>query len=444
MLARQIIVRTEAGYRTFAVGRAAQAAVLLLLYLASAGLAFGSVGYLAGQQRLGEQAEELEAVRAVAESGRRSREAAEVRLRQMISDLESMGGQQRDTIDVLGELRLTLGRELDMAREEAAALQRERDEAREVAVRERDAARQLAAAVETVAREDVPPAVAASAARERDAALAGQLASLEAKLATATAERDELKRTERGLRWRVGMLETRLSDMRVSVNAEAGRMREWVTRQVSALEGVLATSGVDVDRLLRRVGSSSSGRGGPFVPAPPAAGERGGAAPGIAAAFRPALGRELSRLGAVHALLQAMPLVPPMKAYRTTSEFGVRRDPLTGRRALHTGLDFGGPAGARVLVTAPGRVVSAGRAGAYGILVEVDHGMGIRTRYGHLREALVKPGDHVALHDPVGVMGSTGRSTGEHLHYEVRVDGAALDPAQFLEAGRSLKHVFKG
>jgi murein DD-endopeptidase MepM/ murein hydrolase activator NlpD len=146
----------------------------------------------------------------------------------------------------------------------------------------------------------------------------------------------------------------------------------------------------------------------------------------------------------VHAVLQAMPLVPPMRTYRQTSDFGERRDPITGRRALHTGLDFGGPAGARVLATAPGRVVSAGRAGAYGIMVEVDHGMGIRTRYGHLREALVKPGDHLALHDPVGVMGSTGRSTGEHLHYEVRVDGAALDPAQFLEAGRSLKYVFKG
>jgi murein DD-endopeptidase MepM/ murein hydrolase activator NlpD len=234
------------------------------------------------------------------------------------------------------------------------------------------------------------------------------------------------------------MLETRLAEMRENVNAEAGRMREWAARQVSALEGVLATSGVDVDRLLRRVGRLSSGQGGPLEPVPaPRATRRG------AAALQPALSREFSRLSAVHAVLQAMPLVPPMRTYRLTSEFGTRRDPITGRRALHTGLDFGGPYGARVLATAPGRVVSAGRAGAYGILVEVDHGMGIRTRYGHLKEAPVKAGDRVALHDPVGVMGSTGRSTGEHLHYEVRIDGVALDPAQFLEAGRSLKHVFK-
>jgi murein DD-endopeptidase MepM/ murein hydrolase activator NlpD len=439
------LVRTEAGYRAIAAGRAAQVVSLLLLYLSCAGLAFGSVGYVTGQQRLGEQTEQLEAYREVAESSRQARDVAEARLRQMISDLERMGGQQRDTIDVLGELRLTLGRELEMAQEELAALHRERDEARELAAREREAARRLAAAVQDGTREDASAADASQASRERDAdeALVGQLASLEAKLAATTSERDELRRTERGLRWRVGMLETRLAEMRESVNVEAGRMREWVARQVSALEGVLATSGVDVDRLLRRVGRLSSGQGGPLEPVPPPRGVRGAAAAG-AVAFQPALSREFSRLSAVHAVLQAMPLVPPMRTYRQTSEFGVRRDPITGRRALHTGLDFGGPYGARVLATAPGRVVSAGRAGAYGIMVEVDHGMGIHTRFGHLKEALVKPGDRVALHDPVGVMGSTGRSTGEHLHYEVRVDGVAYDPADFLEAGRHLGHVLKG
>jgi murein DD-endopeptidase MepM/ murein hydrolase activator NlpD len=76
-------------------------------------------------------------------------------------------------------------------------------------------------------------------------------------------------------------------------------------------------------------------------------------------------------------------------------------------------------------------------------MVEIDHGMGIHTRYGHLKKVLVRTGDRVGLHEPVGVMGSTGRSTGEHLHYEVRVDGVAHDPAQFLEAGRELKNAFK-
>jgi murein DD-endopeptidase MepM/ murein hydrolase activator NlpD len=132
-----------------------------------------------------------------------------------------------------------------------------------------------------------------------------------------------------------------------------------------------------------------------------------------------------------------------MDRYRLTSGFGVRRDPFTGRGAVHEGLDFGGPDNARALATAPGRVVEAGASGAYGIMVEIDHGMGIRTRYAHLKKTLVRPGDRVTFHEPVGIMGSTGRSTGEHLHYEIRNDGRPLDPAKFLEAGRQLRHVLE-
>jgi murein DD-endopeptidase MepM/ murein hydrolase activator NlpD len=266
----------------------------------------------------------------------------------------------------------------------------------------------------------------------------GRVVALEAELAATRDERDHLRRDTAGLQWRVQMLENRLSDMRDSASAEAGRLREWIVRQVSSLEGVLSTSGVDVDRLIERVDTKlSSGQGGPLEPVP---------------LGQPRTGRfvlqglpreELSRLRAIHALLQSMPLVAPLSLYKTNSGFGVRTDPITGRRAMHPGLDFGGPYGAQVLATAPGRVVHAGPEGAYGNLVEIDHGMGIHTRYGHLKKVLAHTGDRVGLHEPVGVMGSTGRSTGEHLHYEVRVDGVAHDPAQFLEAGRGLKNAFR-
>ena len=207
---------------------------------------------------------------------------------------------------------------------------------------------------------------------------------------------------------------------------------------MSSLEDVLSTSGVDVDRLIERVGTRlSAGQGGPLEPVPLGA-------PRAGHFVLQGLPREeLARLRAIHALLQSMPLVAPMSLYKTNSGFGVRIDPITGRRAMHPGLDFGGPYDAQVLATAPGRVVHAGPEGAYGNLVEIDHGMGIRTRYGHLKKVLVRPGDRVTLHEPVGIMGSTGRSTGEHLHYEVRIDGVAYDPAQFLQAGRELKDAFK-
>jgi murein DD-endopeptidase MepM/ murein hydrolase activator NlpD len=130
-----------------------------------------------------------------------------------------------------------------------------------------------------------------------------------------------------------------------------------------------------------------------------------------------------------------------MATFKLTSNFGYRRDPVTRRVAVHTGQDFGGPRNAPVLATASGRVVESGRAGAYGIMVAVDHGMGISTRYAHLRRAMVRTGQKVRVGQQVGIMGNTGRSTGAHLHYEVRVDGEPLDPAKFLTAGGRLQRL---
>jgi murein DD-endopeptidase MepM/ murein hydrolase activator NlpD len=118
-----------------------------------------------------------------------------------------------------------------------------------------------------------------------------------------------------------------------------------------------------------------------------------------------------------------------------TSGFGVRSDPFLGRPAMHTGLDFRASTGDPVRVTANGKVVNAGWAGGYGRMVEVDHGNGLSTRYGHLSEINVKVGEYVKIGQVIGAVGSTGRSTGPHLHYETRIDGEAVDPQKFLRAG---------
>jgi murein DD-endopeptidase MepM/ murein hydrolase activator NlpD len=433
---RQILVRTTSGYQTYAISTRGQILALLGLYLAVALGTFGLTGYLTG--RLGQDAvnDPGAGVLAAPHPTQRPREVTEIRLRQMISDLERMGLQQRGTIDTLSELQATLEHELVAAREELEAVGSERDAARRIAAEEREKARRLTGILSSSAiGAAIPPDAEVGPTPEE---LAHQVTALETQLASTVSERDHLKRQEKGLRWRVDMLETRLSEMRRSVSADAERVRTWIVNQVSAIEDVLATSGVDVDRLIRRVDTKlGSGQGGPLEPVP-ALGRLG-----TQVAYEPATRQEMSRLRAAHALLTAMPLVAPLKAYHTTSTFGVRRDPITRRPTMHSGLDFGSGAGAPALATAPGRVVSAGKAGANGNLVELDHGMGLRTRYGHLRSTTVKPGDSVELHQPVGVMGSTGRSTGEHLHYEVRLDGQALDPGAFLEAGRHLRDVFK-
>ena len=118
-----------------------------------------------------------------------------------------------------------------------------------------------------------------------------------------------------------------------------------------------------------------------------------------------------------------------------TSGFGIRNDPFLGRPAMHTGLDFRAAMGDPVRATANGKVASAGWAGGYGRMVEIDHGNGLSTRYGHLSEIGVKVGDQIKIGQVIGAVGSTGRSTGPHLHYETRIDGEAVDPQKFLRAG---------
>jgi murein DD-endopeptidase MepM/ murein hydrolase activator NlpD len=121
-----------------------------------------------------------------------------------------------------------------------------------------------------------------------------------------------------------------------------------------------------------------------------------------------------------------------------TSGFGVRSDPFRGGAAMHAGVDIPGPYGSTIYATADGIVLRSERAGAYGNLIELDHGRGIQTRYGHLSASLVAPGQHVKRGDPIARMGSTGRSTGTHLHYEVRLDGHAVNPMPFLQSANYL------
>ncbi|ACP25300.1 membrane protein associated metalloendopeptidase [Sinorhizobium fredii NGR234] len=133
-----------------------------------------------------------------------------------------------------------------------------------------------------------------------------------------------------------------------------------------------------------------------------------------------------------------LPLESPAPASDITSSFGNRLDPFLGRLALHAGIDFRAATGTRIRSTAAGTVTAAGPAGGYGNMVEIDHGNGVSTRYAHLAVVLVHVGDRVEADQVVAQSGSTGRSTGPHLHYEVRVGGLAVDPMRFLRAGTKL------
>ncbi len=131
--------------------------------------------------------------------------------------------------------------------------------------------------------------------------------------------------------------------------------------------------------------------------------------------------------------------IPSDKPVRTevtfTSGFGVRDDPFHKGAAMHPGIDLAGAYGTPIYATADGTVVRAGwNSGGYGNMVELDHGRGISTRYGHMSAVLVHAGDHVTRGEQIGRMGSTGRSTGNHLHYEVRIDGRPVNPIPFMKS----------
>ena len=139
----------------------------------------------------------------------------------------------------------------------------------------------------------------------------------------------------------------------------------------------------------------------------------------------------------LEAVAGATPLSPPVAVdYRETSGFGTRIDPFTGRLATHYGLDMAAFDRAPVVSTSPGVVAFAGRKSGYGNVVEIDHGHGFKTRYGHLRDIQVSRGERVSIGQRIGSMGSTGRSTATHLHYEVWFRGRPVDPVNFLRAGR--------
>jgi len=150
------------------------------------------------------------------------------------------------------------------------------------------------------------------------------------------------------------------------------------------------------------------------------------------------LGMSLARLDELENALAHIPQVMPADGTMVSSSYGVRRDPFTGEAAMHSGLDFRGGIGAPIHAAAKGRVTFIGVKGGYGNAVEISHGNGLMTRYAHMSGFKARVGQDVAAGDVIGLIGSTGRSTGPHLHFEVRVNGRAVNPRTFLENAPAL------
>jgi len=206
-----------------------------------------------------------------------------------------------------------------------------------------------------------------------------------------------------------------------------------LSQGVGSLRAVIKASGLNPDQFARRV---AAGEGGPEISLDQVRID-GISDPGFTQAYLSAQA-VLSELDSLTAAVRHVPLAMPVSdaQFDRSSGFGARIDPITGRYAFHPGIDFAGPWGAKVTSTAAGTVVFAGYRGGYGNMVEIDHGMGIHTRYGHLSAIMVRQGTRVNKGTDIGRVGSTGRSTGPHVHYEVLYDNAVRNPSSFIEAGR--------
>lgn len=229
--------------------------------------------------------------------------------------------------------------------------------------------------------------------------------------------------------------------LRLAEGARNGDVVDTITaslRQAEALQlRDLATlrkrAAVHTDRLtkilkLHGVRAPASATGGPLIEL------KGDPFDGEIAAYEAAS----ERLERVRRLAQGLPQGSPVRGRPISSKFGSRRDPITGRRAMHGGLDFRAPKGFRVRATGAGTVRFAGRRGGYGKLVEIKHVGGLVTRYAHLSRIDVRKGETVKRGELIGRVGSTGRSTGPHLHYEVRRKGQARNPDHYVRLGRIL------
>ena len=208
--------------------------------------------------------------------------------------------------------------------------------------------------------------------------------------------------------------------------AETERRVQVIEQRQRALAAALANENIDKSTL-ERLGfypstSASDGRGGPF--------DATTADPTFKQLFTSWKKLDSLASGAI-----AVPSDKPVRTAAFTSGYGVRSDPFRGGAAMHPGIDLAGPLGTPIYATAEGTVLRAGwNSGGYGNLVEIDHGRGIATRYGHMSAILVHAGDRISRGQVIGRMGSTGRSTGSHLHYEVRIDGKPVNPIPFMKS----------
>jgi murein DD-endopeptidase MepM/ murein hydrolase activator NlpD len=257
-------------------------------------------------------------------------------------------------------------------------------------------------------------------------------------LDSTAAERDEARVRVRALTSEVTNLNRKVEQIRKHQAQIMAQLEEAVKESMALLNGVLSKSGVDVEFLIKEIERTYSGEGGPFTPliynTPDAVKDF----PANEEAVSDIL-RDLLELNALGIAVRKLPLGQPIRdTYRFTSGFGPRRHPITKKWAPHYGIDLAAPKGTPILAPADGVVDFSGRQQGYGEVIKIKHSLGYSTVYAHLHKRHAHKGEMISRGDLIGEVGNTGRSTGNHLHYEIHRYGKPFNPRRFIEAGRNV------
>ncbi|MBF9036262.1 peptidoglycan DD-metalloendopeptidase family protein [Rhodobacterales bacterium HKCCE2091] len=298
---------------------------------------------------------------------------------------------------------------------------------------ERDAAREEAEQYRAEIESETGESFSA-ASRQRD--LEATLEMLTAALSDAALERDGASAAEHEAYAMVDQLQFEADLARERNQRIFSQIEDAVAMSMEPLQDMFDATGLPTDQILRQVREGYSGQGGPLMPITMST--RGEAPDEISVRANEVLGA-LDELNVYRMAAQQIPLsIPVNGGFRYTSGFGYRTDPINGGRRMHSGTDFAGSSGTPIVATAEGTVVFAGRQSGYGNVIEIRHAFGVMTRYAHLSRIRVSEGERVSRGERIGDMGSTGRSTGTHLHYEVHVDDEPVNPMTFIRAGQDV------
>ncbi|MFT6023172.1 MAG: murein DD-endopeptidase MepM/ murein hydrolase activator NlpD [Ascidiaceihabitans sp.] len=269
-----------------------------------------------------------------------------------------------------------------------------------------------------------------------DASAGASMGFVAEALAKTAAERDQVILDSQDALLAADEMAQQIVVMREQNDAIFRQLEDAMTISVAPLDKMFRAAGMPTDRIIEQVRRGYNGQGGPLTPL---SFSTRGQEPTADTLRANRLLDQMDRLNLYRIAAQKAPFAAPVKdAFRFTSKFGPRRDPKTGGRRMHKGVDFAAPNGTPLYATADGVVTHAGWSSGYGRLVKIQHEFGIETRYAHQSKIRVKVGQRVSRGQRIGDMGASGRVTGVHLHYEVRVGGKAVNPMIYIKAANDV------